>query len=73
MIRGRLASLVPPQGTLCELLQRCGDTRGRFYGCDYSYQLSNLILDMWPYLRPIVTPVAFFVFFVAVLSFIGDA
>lgn len=44
------------QGTLCELLRRCGDDRQRFVGCEYKYQLSNLVRDMWPYMRPLVYP-----------------
>ena len=46
------------QSVICELLRRCGDERQRFAGCDFKYQVSNLIVDLWPYLKPVVAPVA---------------
>ena len=30
------------EGTICEWLQSCGDSRGRFSGCEFSYDLRRL-------------------------------
>jgi hypothetical protein len=29
--------------TLCEILSHCGDHRDRFTGCDFEYNLGNLV------------------------------
>merc|ERR1711991_1130497 len=34
------------EGTICHILQHCGDSRGRFYQCEYSFDLSSIYPTM---------------------------
>ncbi len=35
------------EGTICELINHCGDARGRFSSCEFSYGFGNVFNIIW--------------------------
>jgi hypothetical protein len=39
------------EGTVCHLLEHCGDHRGRFVSCTYDYDIFAFVPHMWSHVK----------------------
>lgn len=63
------------EGTICHLLQHCGDDKGRFVGCEYDFDLAAISPGVVSFLRShswVILPILLLVIMFLVIAIVPE-